>query len=138
MPIRVKEQKHRLQPILKNLSATVSALESKPIVTKQSVRVEAPSTPRAIVQAKPIYHKNPKPDYPAIAKRRNWQGTTILLVNVSKQGEVKQVNIHKSSGYEMLDKSALSSVKRWHFLPGTENGSAVPMEVLVPVHYKLH
>ncbi len=124
--------------MLKKPSATAPSLQSKPVVAKQPVNAAAPSTPRAIVKAKPIYHKNPKPAYPAIAKRRNWQGTTILLVNVSKQGEVKQVSIQKSSGYDMLDKSALSSIKGWHFLPGTENGRPVPMEVLIPVHFKLH
>lgn len=135
--IRPIKQKHRLQPVPKKPAATAPSLESKPIVAKRPVKAAEPSTPRAIVKAKPIYHKNPKPTYPPIAKRRNWQGTTILLVDVSKQGEVKQISIEKSSGYKMLDKAALNSVKRWHFRPGTENGRAVPMEVLVPVHFQL-
>ncbi len=121
----------------KKPAEVVASPDSRATPPEQAVSIATPASPAAIVKAKPMYHRNPKPAYPSIARRRNWQGTTILLVRVSINGEAREVSIHKGSGYEMLDKSALSSVRQWHFLPATENGRAVAMDVLVPVHFRL-
>ena len=88
-------------------------------------------------QTTPLYYKNPKPAYPALARKRNWQGTVVLAIMVLENGTVGQVTIHKSSGHEMLDNSALKTVKTWHFLPGMKNGIPVSMEVQVPILFKL-
>lgn len=89
------------------------------------------------VKASPLYANNPKPDYPALARRRNWQGTVLLSVFVSEKGLVDTVKLHKSSGHTLLDKSALKTVASWQFLPGMETGHPVAMEVLIPIHFKL-
>lgn len=89
------------------------------------------------VRAKPLYHRNPKPVYPGLARRRGWQGIVILAVTVLEDGSAGQVALHKSSGYKLLDTSALKAVNRWHFLPGTENGRPEPMEILIPIHFIL-
>jgi len=89
------------------------------------------------VKASPLYTKNPKPEYPSLARRRNWQGTVILSVSVSAKGEANSVTIETSSGYTLLDNSALKTVASWQFLPGTESGLPVAMEVFIPVHFKL-
>lgn len=118
-------------------TGTADAPDPAPTTRQPTQATTQASTPATTVKARPLYHKNPQPVYPAIARRRNWQGITILLVNVSENGEVKRVRVHTGSGHEILDKSALKSVKSWRFLPGTENGKTTEMEVLVPVHFKL-
>ncbi len=92
---------------------------------------------KAVVEARPLYQDNPKPKYPALAQRRGWQGTVILAVTVLEDGKTHQVRLHKSSGYKLLDQSAWKAVRNWYFLPGTENGVPVQMEVLIPVHFIL-
>ena len=89
------------------------------------------------VKASPLYAKNPKPEYPSLARRRNWQGTVILSVSVSAKGWVNSATIETSSGHTLLDNSALKTVASWQFLPGTESGRPVTMDVLIPVHFKL-
>lgn len=89
------------------------------------------------VKASPLSASNPKPEYPAFARRRNQQGTVMVSVSVSEKGHPDRVRLHKSSGYPLLDKSALKTVALWHFLPGTTAGLPVSTEVLIPIRFKL-
>ena len=73
-----------------------------------------------------------------MARRRGMEGTVVLTVKVLENGSVAQVRLHHSSGYKLLDTSALKAVRRWHFSPGTKNGRPEVMEVLVPVRFKLN
>ena len=91
----------------------------------------------AIIQAVALYQQNQKPEYPSLARRRNWQGTVILSIIVSVTGKGKSIRVHSSSGHNILDKSALQTVQSWYFLPGTEGGIPIEMQVLVPVHFRL-
>lgn len=94
-------------------------------------------SPPAIVEAVPLYQQNPKPEYPSLARRRNWQGTVILSVVVSEEGIGKSIQIHTSSGHVILDKAALQTVNTWHFRPGTKANIPIEMQVLVPIHFSL-
>ncbi len=100
------------------------------------ILAENPSAP-AIIQARPAYRANPKPAYPELARRRNWQGTVALAVTVESDGRPGHVDIATSSGYPLLDKAAMRAVRSWHFHPGTENGRPVTMTVLVPIDFRL-
>ncbi|MFT4718453.1 MAG: protein TonB [Rickettsiales bacterium] len=59
--------------------------------------------------------QNPIPPYPRIAKLRNYQGNVEVSVLSDFQGDVVDAKIHKSSGYPILDKSALVTLKKWSF-----------------------
>ena len=87
--------------------------------------------------ASPLYKKNPPPKYPKRARRKGYEGTVILEVLVDENGAVKDLKIVESSGHELLDKSAISSVRRWLFTPGTEDGDPARMWVRIPVRFKL-
>src|ERR1041385_2859573 len=61
----------------------------------------------------------PDPQYPGMAQRNKYQGTVTLVFTVDESGAIKSVEVHKSSGYPMLDYAALEVVKtRWRFPPG--------------------
>jgi periplasmic protein TonB len=89
------------------------------------------------ITAKPLYQQNQKPPYPPLARRRNWQGTVLLLVTVDVQGLSKNVQILEGSGYSILDKTAKKTVQKWKFTPGKINGRPTEMQVQVPIHFKL-
>jgi len=95
-----------------------------------------PSTEET-TQATPAYRKNPRPEYPRMAKRRGYQGTVLLEVLVNKAGKVNDLRILQSSGYRILDRSALQSVKTWLFEPGSIGDQKVDMWVRVPVRFEL-
>lgn len=90
-----------------------------------------------VVEAAPLYHKNPPPNYPSRARRRHLQGTVLLDVLVSEVGRVETVALHESSGHSLLDKAAQQAVVDWQFEPGSRNGIPVSMRVLVPVRFQL-
>ena len=90
-----------------------------------------------VVMARPLYRINPPPQYPARAKRRNLAGTVILEVEVNTAGKVDNLQVKESCGYAILDRAALSAVRKWVFEPGSRNGVPVNMTVLVPVRFAL-
>ncbi|VAW39710.1 Ferric siderophore transport system, periplasmic binding protein TonB, partial [hydrothermal vent metagenome] len=88
-------------------------------------------------RAEPAYNLNPAPEYPLLARRRGWQGTVLLAVEVKEDGTVGAVSVRTGSSYPILDEAALAAVEKWRFIPGTKDGLPVAMEVLVPVHFVL-
>jgi len=83
------------------------------------------------------YLNNPKPGYPATAKRMGMEGTVMLLVLVSRDGNALKIEITQSSGYEILDKSATDAVRNWSFIPARKGDLPVEEWVKVPVAFHL-
>lgn len=96
------------------------------------------SLSRNIELASPDYKANPKPRYPMLARRKGYEGTILLRVLVLESGGVGKVELEKSSGYEILDESALKAVKEWVFVPGKKNGQPIPSWVTVPIKFRLN
>lgn len=84
------------------------------------------------------YGTNPKPKYPAIARRRGWQGKVLLRVSVSADGLSKAVTVQRSSGYDVLDESAVAAVEKWKFIPARRGNTAVACSVIVPIIFTLN
>ncbi len=57
--------------------------------------------------------QNPPPSYPRVAKLRNLQGKVEICIISDAYGHVVSAEIHKTSGYSILDNSALKTVKNW-------------------------
>jgi protein TonB len=49
-------------------------------------------------------------DYPAEALRQMQQGTCLLRITISRDGEVQDVRVLESSGFPLLDREAVDSV----------------------------
>ena len=76
--------------------------------------------------------------YPAIARQRGWQGHVQIGFRVQPDGKLTNIYIVRSSGYRLLDKSALKALRQVE--PLTEavtllEGKSVDMQL--PVIYKL-
>ena len=90
------------------------------------------------VEAQPRYQDNPLPEYPLLARRRNLEGVVWLRVHVAPNGTVRKVSLEKTSGHELLDRSAQNAVRNWTFMPAMRAGVPVECQVKVPVHFQLH
>lgn len=84
------------------------------------------------------YGTNPKPKYPAIARSRGWQGKVLLRVSVSAEGVSETVTVHRSSGHDALDESAVAAVEKWKFIPAKRGNTAVACSVIVPIIFTLN
>jgi len=87
--------------------------------------------------SQPRYADNPTPPYPREARNRGYQGEVLLRVEVLSSGKVGQIEIKRSSGYEMLDQSALSTVKQWKFIPAKRGEETVPLWVNIPIRFQI-
>ncbi len=80
----------------------------------------------------------PAPPYPTQALQRRLAGLVMLRVLVDETGKPIDVVVETSSGVRMLDDTAVKFVlKRWHFVPATQDGRAIQAYVLVPISFEL-
>lgn len=86
----------------------------------------------------PKYGVNTLPKYPLIAREKGYEGTVYLRVLVRADGRVERLIVHRSSGYEILDRAAIDSVKEWAFFPAKNGGKSVESWVLLPVKFTLN
>ncbi len=160
LPPVPKPHPRQLQPVKEKITASVETVtkESKekksdslftpvePVREEFATQVPAISPSEnevmlseveALRSPEPIKAVNRPPVYPSLARKRGWQGTVLLEVDVLSDGMVKNVQVKESSSYELLDRKALEAVRKWQFSPGLDAGEPVPMKVLVPVHFLL-
>lgn len=86
----------------------------------------------------PNYGINPLPKYPLLAREKGYEGTVYLRVLVRVDGRVERLAVDRSSGYEILDRAAVDSVKEWAFFPAKKGGKSVQSWVLLPVKFALN
>jgi TonB family protein len=94
-----------------------------------------PSFP--VREAIPVYRSNPPPEYPAVARRRGYEGTAVVEVLVSKEGRVQDFRLFRSSGYAVLDRAATAAIKHWLFESARAGDEKIEMWVKVPVRFQL-
>jgi len=78
-----------------------------------------------------------KPRYPPKAKKARLQGIVYLMVLIDEEGNPKDVHVHRSSGFEMLDTAAREAVCTFRFRPHRVNGVAHRARAIVPVQFSL-
>ncbi|MEN8140126.1 MAG: energy transducer TonB [Thermodesulfobacteriota bacterium] len=88
-------------------------------------------------QALPLYHLNPPPTYPRLARRRGLEGVVLLNVHVNTRGRVETLTVERTSGHPILDRAARKAVMAWQFQPGQVAGLPRAMWVTVPVRFQL-
>lgn len=68
--------------------------------------------------------------YPTEARRKGWEGTVILKLEVAADGSLAEATLHRSSGYDALDRAALRMIRKARFEGG-------PGTLLQPIEYRL-
>ena len=74
---------------------------------------------------------------PENARRGREEGRVIVRVAVSADGLPLDVTVASSSGHASLDAAAVAALRRWRFLPATQDGRPVPAAAEVPVRFRL-
>ncbi len=90
----------------------------------------------------------PDPKYSEAARQAKLQGTTVLLIIITPNGQASAISIQRSLGsglpekmrplgYE-LDQRAVEAVSEWRFDPARFAGKPVPVVINVEVNFRLH
>ena len=61
--------------------------------------------------------ERPQPPYPKIALEQAQQGSVTLRMTVDEAGQIETIEVAQSSGFPVLDRSALDFVKRHWTVP---------------------
>lgn len=99
-----------------------------------------PATPAPIVP--PDFSasqlRNPGPEFPYLSRKAREEGVVVLRVLVSADGRAARLEVEESSGFERLDAAALKTVKKWRFIPASQEGKPREAWVLVPITFSLN
>ena len=77
------------------------------------------------------------PVYPLRAKRDGIEGWVKVEFVVNEQGNVDSVTIVKAQPPDIFNQSVIRCVSKWHFKPGTVEGTPVKFQVETTVRFKL-
>jgi len=115
------------------------------------VNLEFPSddaetaTPVAVTNQDPQVHLSSEtikavshavdPEYPALAKQMNVQGSVLLQVRIGTEGNIEDVQV--VSGPGILSAAAVQAVKQWHFKPYLQEGRPVETEAHITVNFNI-
>lgn len=72
--------------------------------------------------------------YPFMARKMGWSGKVTVSFVITEDGSVRDVKIIESSGFDVLDRNALDTVRKVSPFPRPP----VKAEVIVPVVYRLN
>jgi protein TonB len=78
-----------------------------------------------------------KPDYPALSRRRGETGTAYVRFVVGLTGNLENIELKKSSGYDRLDDAALAAVRASACKPYLENGVPIRAAYTQPYQFGL-
>ena len=107
-------------------------------VVKAAPTPTAAPRPPASDPLRPVTRTHTLPPYPPISVRLNEQGTTLMEVNITTEGNVDDCKVVQSSSSERLDTAACDYVKRsWRWQPPTNQGTPTAVSTRVSVKWDL-
>ena len=138
---RQGKPKPRPHPAKKRVTAVV---RSKPVPAPPPAKTLS-ATPHPAVTPEPYtapnygatYLHNSPPAYPLMARRRGISGRVLLRAEVTADGHCRDARVIRSSGYKILDETALAAVRKWRFIPATRGSRPVTATVEIPLNFKL-
>lgn len=119
-----------------SIAKTADTQSAAPAASMQNI-IPAKHYPagRSVVAPRIIYKSIP--DYPARSVENAEQGTAIVSVYILKNGRVGQAQIEQSTGFEMLDASAMAAVSQWIFEPAASSSQITESWFKIPVKFQL-
>jgi TonB family protein len=113
-----------------NAGAGSDAVESKTYQGDPVYRVGG-----GVIAPKQTYA--PGPEYTDRARKKKLQGTVVLEMVVTPEGNVDDVKVIHGFDPDM-DQKAVDTVRQWRFDPGTRDGKPVAVQLSVEVSFRLY
>jgi periplasmic protein TonB len=136
-------------PAAKPANSLTPAEQALSQLQVESTRVEA--APRAVAKSRapaaavvdangasaPVLTHRVEPAYPPDAKRTRRQGWVDVSFTVQADGSVSAASVTDSEPRYVFDRAALSAVSRWQFVPGTQDGKPVALQMRQRIEFRL-
>lgn len=142
VPLKPQKPKVKPKPVEEIVESTPQPTITDNSAPVSSAPVTAPPAPPAeekVTQphAGADYLNNPAPEYPEIAMDRGWEGRVLMKVHVKPDGKPDNISVIKSSGKKVLDDAAVSTVRKWSFVPAKRGDTPIAGWVTVPITFNL-
>lgn len=125
------------EPGQRQLSQPNKVTEPAMASTESAAAAGVQAAPTSNADYKAAYLNNPKPPYPALAFQMRIEGTVRLKALVLSDGSCGEVLLAESSGNDLLDRSAMNTVRQWRFVPAQSQGKDVSQWVSIPIAFTL-
>ena len=130
-PHRQEERKSPAQPALSQASSLKSS--SSRSAPSQASSALVPNGATSPVQVAGLI----TPEYPALARRKGFEGRVVFSIAVSSAGAVEDVTLVKSSGFEVLDRAARLAVEKAEFSAALQAGLPIRAEKRLAFNFSL-
>ncbi len=118
----------------------------KPIETEQPQPEPEPEKP-AVVEGqvvdltpdvvKPEIVSRVNPAYPRMAQQKKVEGTVIISILISENGDVADARVlREAGGSSGLNEAAMAAVRKWKFRPAVKEGKRVKVWMTYPIVFK--
>ena len=145
-PAQRQQEPRLIQPVHTNAVSGIHQSEANAVVSETASETASGAdgpgisleSARVHLQARLLTDLARHFNYPDMARRRGWEGTVLLGLRVESNGHLEKIRIEHSSGYAVLDNSALNSLNRLGQLAEASawlNGRGLDMQL--PVIYRL-
>ena len=71
--------------------------------------------------------------YPPMARKMNWSGKVVVAFTVAEDGSVHGIRVAESSGFPILDRNAMETVRNTAPFPKPP----VRAEIVVPINFRM-
>lgn len=78
-----------------------------------------------------------RPAYPQLSIKRGEEGVVIAAIDVDPAGQIQQLRLTRSSGYERLDRVTTDAIRKCRFTPAREDGMARAGTAEVRMNWRL-
>lgn len=130
LPLAPSAAANSSAPALNTAAPSAASTSAAPIQAPAAAKVELPSS-------NADYLNNPKPPYPPLSKRLGEQGQVIVHVLIGADGVAQKAEVQRSSGFDRLDQTAVTTALQWRYVPGKRAGVAETMWFSVPFNFVL-
>ncbi len=70
-----------------------------------------------------------------IARKKGWEGKVLIQAEIDREGNVSEIKVLESSGFQVLDDASLETLKKWKFTPAKIGNKFVDDTLNIPVKF---